>query len=352
MSNQIIRVGIAGFGMSGEIFQAPFLHANPRFAIKKVFERSSEKSKAQYPYVEVVRSFEELLTEDIDLVIISTPNVQHFPMAKQAMNAGKNVIVEKPIAVTAAEAEELVGIAKERQVLFSVYQSRRLDGDFLTVKQLIGDDVLGEILDYEVHYDRFVTSPSSKKWKETGEKGVNILYDLGVHIIDQAYTLFGMPEEVYADFRKHRAESPDFDNFEVILYYGARKAILSAGEVVANPGPHFRVNGRTGSFIKYGMDVQEDALIAGKRPPTEDWGNDLEAYYGTLSLAKAGAIHHQKTQTIPGNYGKYYENIYAVMTTGAELFVKPEEAVDVLKIIEAAEISNREKRRVQLQEVR
>lgn len=348
LNDRIINVGLAGFGMSGEIFQAPFLHANPKYAIKKIYERNSERSRKEYPYAEIVRSFEALLTDDIDLIVISTPNQEHFPMAKCAMEAGKNVIVEKPITISVEQAEMLCEIAKNHKVLFSVYQNRRFDGDFSTVKQLIEDGRLGEILDFEVHYDRFIRTNSSKVWKATGDKGVNILYDLGVHIIDQAYTLFGRPTEVYADFRKLRQDGTDFDNFEVILYYGDMKAILSAGEVVAKEGPRYLVNGRKGSFHKYGLDVQEAALIEGKRPGTTDWGKDLEVNYGTLYYDQDGTIVEEKIPTLVGNYGKYYENIYAALMQGAELLVKPEQAVDVLRIIEAAERSHADKRRVSL----
>lgn len=348
MANQRIRVGIAGFGMSGKIFQAPFLNADERFEIKKVYERSTERSKEEYPYIEVVHSFEELLTEEIDLVIISTPNQQHVPMARQAIEAGKSVIVEKPMAATAKEAEELCKLAKKKGVLLSVYQNRRFDGDFLTVKQLIETGALGEVLDYETHYDRFVQGASSKRWKAEGGTGVGLLYDLGVHIIDQAYSLFGMPEEVYADFRKQRSESVTSDNFEVILYYKNVKAILSAGEVVVMQGPHYVVNGRKGTYIKYGMDVQEKALLAGERPPMQGWGAEVQAHYGSLYRVGEDGIKEEKIQTITGDYGKYYDNIYQVMTRGAELFVKPEQAVEVLKIIEAAQRSQREKRRITL----
>jgi len=345
---RIINVGIAGFGMSGEIFQAPFLHANPHFAIKKVYERNSDRASAEYPYVEIVRTFDALLTEDIDLVVISTPNQHHFDMAKSAMEAGKHVIVEKPLATSSTEAEKLCEIAKDHNVLLSVYQNRRLDGDFLTVKHLIETGRLGEILDYEVHYDRFIRKNSTKVWKSSGGKGVNILYDLGVHIIDQAYTLFGLPTEVYADFRKHRQDGTDFDNFEVILYYEDKKAILSAGEVVLKEGPRFMVNGRKGSFHKYGLDVQEADLIAGKRPLNADWGIDTESNYGTLFYDYEGSIQQEKIRTLAGNYGTYYDNIYQVLTSDAELFVRPEQAVTVLRIIEACEKSQLEKRRIAL----
>lgn len=348
MFNKIINVGIAGFGMSGKIFQAPFLHADKRYQIKKVFERSTNNSQIEYPYVDVVRTFEELLTDDIDLIIISTPNAYHVPMATQAIEAGKNVIVEKPVAASSKEATELCQLAKQKGVIFSVYQSRRFDGDFLTVKQLIADGSLGEILDYEAHYDRFVFGCSSKKWKYETCVGTDILYDLGVHIIDQAYSLFGMPDEVYADFRKQRQESAGIDNFEVILYYKDKRAILSAGEVVAKQGPHYMVNGRKGTFIKYGMDVQENALILGKRPPMENWGRDLEENYGTLYYEQNNSIFEKKIPTVTGNYGNYYDNIYDVMVNNATLSVKPEETVDVLKIIEASQKSNLEKKRIRL----
>lgn len=279
-----VRAGIAGFGMSGQIFHAPFLHADERYQIRKVYERTSKRAEQLYPYVETVRSFQELLGDDIDLVIIATPNPLHFQMAKEAMEAGKHVIVEKPVAVTAEEASELCRLAKKHQVLFSVYQNRRLDGDFRTVRKLIKEETLGEILDYEAHYHRFVVGASSKKWKEKGGRGIGILYDLGVHIIDQAYVLFGMPVEVYADFRKQRKETSDYDRFDVILYYQDKRAVLSAGEVVALPGPHFMVHGRKGSYIKYGMDVQEGDLAAGKIPGGENWGQESPDFYGRLAV--------------------------------------------------------------------
>lgn len=336
MEGKIINVGIAGFGMSGKLFQAPFLNADARFKIKKVYERASDNAKEEYPYIETVRSFEALLGGDIDLVVISTPNPLHAPMAEQAIAAGKNVVVEKPVAATSAEARALCDLAKEKGVLFSVYQNRRLDGDFLTVKKLIEDGALGEVLDYNVRFDRFVKGASSKKWKAQGGKGVDVLYDLGVHLIDQAYALFGMPREVYADFRKQRAESGGIDNFNVTLYYENARAELSAGELVAMPGPHFVVNGRNGTFIKCGMDAQGDALAAGKRPPSDGWGRDEPAMYGTLARVTDGGIAEEKVPTIAGDYGRYYDNIYHALVDGAPLLVEPLDSVNVLKIMEAA----------------
>lgn len=348
MNKRTIQVGLAGFGMSGQIFHAPFISADPRFALKKVYERTTDKAKQAYPDVETVRTFDELLTEDIDLVVVSTPNQYHVPMAIQAMRAGKNVIVEKPVAASSREAEELCRMAKEQGVLFSAYQNRRFDGDFLTVKKLIENGQLGEVVDYECHFDRFVTGQSTKQWKRDGGKGINILYDLGIHLIDQVYALFGMPDEVYADMRRQRPESSGIDNFEVSLYYPDKKAILSAGELVAIPGPRFMVHGRKGSFLKYGQDPQERRLIGGMRPGSPDWGADEESAYGTLASVEENGISQEIIVTEFGNYGRYYDNIYQAMTCGADLLVKPEEALDVLRIVEAAQESQNQKQRISL----
>lgn len=344
MTEIVINVGIAAFGMSGKIFHAPFLNADKRFNLKKVFERTSNKAQEEYPLIQTVRSFEELLEDDINLVIICTPNALHYPMAKQALEAGKNVIVEKPICISSEQASELIELAKGKNLVFTVFQNRRFDGDFLTVKRLIKEGLLGKVVDYEAHYDRFVQNPSSKEWKSKGGQGINILYDLGVHLIDQAYSIFGKPQEVYADFRKQLSFTPDFDNFEVILYYKDKKAILKASQVVANPGPHFLVHGTKGSFIKYGMDPQEENLVKGLRPPIQI-GVDCEENYGTMVTIEDRQRHQEQVETTVGDYAQFYSNVYDTIVNNRKLVVKPEQALDVLKIIEAAILSNKTKQR-------
>lgn len=346
--DKIINVGIAGFGMSGQIFQAPFLDYDKHFVIKKVYERSTSISKEQYPYIEVVRSFEELFGEEIDIVVISTPNAQHFQMAKQALGAGKHVIVEKPVSATVEEAEELMALAKEKGVLFSVYQNRRFDGNFLTVKKIVEDGRLGKIVDYTVHFDTFATGISKKAWKAAGGKGVGKLYDLGVHLIDQVYSLFGMPLEVYADIRSEREESKADDNFQVLLYYADKKIDVCASELVLEKGPQVAVHGTKGSFVKYGMDPQERALICGEKPGSEGFGVDEEENWGVLHTKVDEVEKREKIPTETGFYGYFYDNIYQVLIEGAELIVKPEQSRDVLRIIEAAIQSKEEKRRITL----
>ncbi len=343
---KVIKVGMAGFGHSGKIFHAPFLKINEGFLLKKVFERTSEKSREEYPTAEIVRSFEELLTDDIDLVIITTPNQQHFPMAKMALAAGKHVVLEKPMTTTSSQADELCALAKAKKVLLTVYQNRRLDGDFLTVQKLIAAGTLGEILDYEARYERFVSGKNAKAWKAAGGEGVGLLYDLGVHIIDQAYSLFGLPEEIYADFCKQRPESASFDNFAMVLYYPTLKVTLTASEMVLEKGPHYAVHGRKGSFVKYGMDPQEAALNAGQRPGNADWGQDPESCWGILHLKENGQETREQIKTETGHYGHFYNKLYLALTGAADLMVKPEQSADVIRMIEAAVLSHQEKRRI------
>ncbi|MBQ7473059.1 MAG: Gfo/Idh/MocA family oxidoreductase [Oscillospiraceae bacterium] len=337
--DRIIQVGVAGFGMSAQLFHTPFISSNPHFRLRKILERNAGRAKEAYPGTESVREFEDLLGADIDLVVICTPNPLHFPMAKEAILAGKNVVVEKPVTATAEEAQELLALAKKKGVFYSPFQNRRFDGDYLTVQRLAADGILGEILEYYARYDRFVSGGSNRAWKAKGGRGVNILYDLGVHLIDQAYCLFGMPDEIYADFRKERAESTGFDAFEVILYYEKTKAVLSASEVALNPAPHYVVYGRNGSFVKYGMDPQEEALMRWERPGSADWGSDRPEQYGTLSRVEDGLVKTEKIETEQGNYGRFYDNVYEVLCCGVRQLIDPTDAVNVLKIIETASLS-------------
>lgn len=347
-STHPIRTGLAGFGLSGQVFQAPFISADDRFELRKIYERSSDRAKEAYPDAQIVRSFDELLTDDIDLVIISTPVACHVPMARQALEAGKHVVVEKPAAVSSAEVEELCQLAKEKGVIFTVYQNRRLDGDFRTVQKLISEGTLGEIVDYESRFDRFVQGASAKPWKRAGGDGSDVLYDLGIHLLDQAYALFGMPEEVYADLRKEREESGGTDNIGVILYYPDKKVVLSASEIAALPGPRFAVQGRRGSYLKYGTDPQEPSLRAGARPVDAGFGEDDEEAYGTLRIVSDAGMETQKLPTERGDYGAYYDNLYRAIREDGDLLVPPEQAAEVLKILEAAKKSQEEGRRIRL----
>ena len=336
-----IRVGIAGYGLSGRLFHAPFIAADSRFELHAVYERSADQSKTDYPDSITVRDYASLLDAGIDAIVITTPNPLHVSMAEQAIKAGKHVVVEKPAAITSAEVHKLAELAKEKGVLFTVYQNRRFDSGFLTAKKLIEDGVLGEIVDYRASFDRFAFGTNPKKWKAEGGRGIDILYDRGIHIIDQAYCLFGLPESVYADMRRLREESSGVDSIEVRLNYSSGlRAVLTASDVAAAPGPVIHINGRKGSFIKYGADTQEEALKSGKRPPASDWGADPPDSYGTLIKAGNRELISTRVPSISGNYGAFYDDLYNALTRGTEPAVKPSEAADVLSIVEAAILSN------------
>lgn len=345
---KIINVGIAGFGMSARVFHAPFIDVDPRFNLVKVYERSTEKSKEVYPYVTVVHEFEQLLSSDIDLVIICTPNDSHYSLSKLALLNHKSVIVEKPMTITYQEALELCEIAKEKKVLFSVFQNRRWDGDFLTVKKLIDKGTIGDIVNYESRFNRFVVGKSSKVWKATGGVGINVLYDLGVHLIDQAVTLLGFPKAIYADLRKEREVSGSIDYFQVILFYDSMQVRVYASETAIGRFPNFAVWGKKGSFIKVGTDVQEQALINGMKPNALGFGEDTPENYGTLTVYDNNIITSNVIVTEKGQYQCYFDNIYEVMVHNKELLVKPEFCAKVIRLLELATLSSNESRKIMI----
>lgn len=340
-----IRVGIAGWGYSAKTLHMPFIICDPRFKLCKIYSRNCTQDE-NVPFDTVfVNEFSEILTEEIELVIICTPNNLHYQMAKQALEANKNVVVEKPFAVRSEDARELCLLAEQKELFITAYQNRRFDGDFKTVASILNEGLLGRVVDYECHYDRFVTGRHLKQWKNQKEYGVNILYDLGVHLIDQAYVLFGSPNEVYADFQKQRSETPCFDRFTLNLYYDGLKVILSAGEVVYHSGFHFMIHGTEGSFIKSGMDVQEQNLKKRRLPIDKTWGEDAPRLYGKMYLS-SGEERIVKTQR--GNYGEFYDNVYEVIRNRAGTNICPNEIIDVLRIIELAKESNQKKTRMRM----
>lgn len=348
MQDKVINVGIAGYGYSAKVFHIPFLKANPRFSVKKIFSRRLNPSEIDLIDCQVVHHFEELLSHDIELIVLCTPNTSHYELAKKAIQAGKNVIVEKPLCIKRCEAVELKQLAEEYDVKLTAYQNRRLDGPFLTAKQIIESGILGDIKVYETSFDRFVSGKNTKEWKNNKAEGVNILYDLGTHLIDQAVMLFGKPIEVYADVEHQRLETPDFDAFELILYYPDIKVTLRACELVAEETAHIIIRGTKGSYVKFGRDVQEASLRKGESPSLEGWGEDDKSKYGKTYIRDAVNTFVTDVETVPGNYGIFYENFYDVITGTDEQLVDITDSILVLQIIEAALESAREKKRMEI----
>lgn len=347
--NVKIITGIASYGMSGKVFHVPLIHAHPGFHIKTIVERSRNEVKNRYPEINVVRSFEEMLKDpEISLVIINTPDNTHAEFAHKALNAGKHVVVEKPFTLHKGEAEDLLNLAERKQKVISIFQNRRWDGDFLTVQKIIKNELLGRLVEYEAHFDRFKNHIQAKTWKEEAASGTGLLYNLGSHLIDQALVLFGTPEAVTADIRVLRTGGVIDDFFEVILHYTDLRVMVKSSYLVREPGPRFTLHGTSGSFVKYGLDPQEADLKNGKIPGSPNWGMEREECWGYVNADKGGLHFSGKIETLPGNYMEYYNNIYDVITLGNDLSVKPEDAINVITVIEAAYRSSKEHKTINL----
>jgi predicted dehydrogenase len=344
---KVINVGIIGYGLSGRIFHSYIIQAIEGFKIKKIYTQNpSKKLQAleEHKDVEVVGDLNEILTDkSIDLVIICTPNTLHAELAKKVMKAGKHVIIEKPFTITSDEAKELFVVAKETENLLSVYHNRRFDSDYKTIKEILSSKVLGRLVEFESHFDRFRPEFKDQAWREEDLPGSGLLYDLGSHLIDQALALLGMPHEVYGDLMAQRKGYVD-DAFEVILYYPDLKVTLKAGCLVKEPLPRFILQGTQGSFIKYGLDVQEEALKNGSKPFDATWGVEPQSLWGVLNT-----IHERKTYpSLRGDYRDYYKNIYGAIVHKEKLLVTGLDGFNVIKIIEAAKKSHEEKKRILL----
>ncbi|MEC1288697.1 oxidoreductase [Bacillus mojavensis] len=345
-----IQVGILGYGLSGSVYHAPLLAVLDEYHISKVMTSRTEEVKRDFPDAEVVHELEEMTNDPaIELVIVTTPSGLHYEHALACIQAGKHVVIEKPMTATAEEGENLKKAADERGVLLSVYHNRRWDNDFLTIKQLIDDGSLEDINTYQVSYDRYKPEVQAR-WREKEGAATGTLYDLGSHIIDQALHLFGMPKVVTAKVMAQREHAETVDYFHLTMDYGKLQAILYGGSIAAANGPRYQIHGQHSSFIKYGIDGQEDALRAGKKPENDSWGADDPESYGQLTTVHG---ENKKTETIPsvnGSYLTYYRKVADSIREGAPLPVTAEEGIDVIRIIEAAVKSSEEKRTISLEQ--
>lgn len=341
MKEKIIDVGLIGYGLSGKVFHAPFLDMNPGFRLKSVVERHNSISKKDYPYVNVLKDYRDLLDDqEIELVVIATPNTLHFQMVKDALLAGKNVVVEKPFTPTIIEADELIELAGWKNLKLFVYHNRRWDGDFLTIKRILRYNMLGDFEHFESHFDRYRPELVPGLWRDETLPGSGVLYDLGPHLIDQTLQLFGLPSSVTAIIENQREGSKVDDYFKLILSYEGCEVVLTAGMLVEETTPRFIIHGKNGSFIKYGLDPQEAALKNGEKPGNEGWGMDAEENYGFVTVEFEDEQTEGRIITEAGCYQEFYNNVYDVLVNNAEMDVKPEEARDVIRIIERAFTSN------------
>lgn len=341
-----INVGLVGYGMSGSIFHAPIITKTDGLQLKAVVSSDESKVQRDYPWVKVYQDIYSLLAcKEIDLVVISTPNTTHYEFTKQALMADKHVVVEKPFTVASWEADELIALACNKNRLLTVYQNRRWDGDFLTVKKIMETNVLGKVSTYEAHFDRF-RPQVQQRWREKDLPGSGILYDLGAHLIDQALVLFGKPKAVYADLRNEREGAQATDYFHLILDYLELRVILHSSSLSSKAGARFTLHGDKGSFVKYGLDPQEKQLSQGGKPGDPTWGLDQREYWGQLSTSLNGLSLTGTIETLPGRYQVFYEEMAVAIQSANPVPVLPEQARDTIRIIEYAIQSYQEKRTI------
>jgi len=327
-----LRVGLMGYGFASKTFHAPLIAGTSEMELAAISSSDAAKVHADWPGVQVVADPQALLDDaTLQLVVIPTPNDTHFPLAKAALNAGKHVVVDKPFTVTLSQARELDQLAKAKGLLLSVFHNRRWDSDFLTLKNLLAEGTLGEVRYFESHFDRF-RPEVRQRWREMKGPGSGIWYDLGPHVLDQALQLFGPPVAINVDLAELRPGAQTTDYFHAVLTYPTRRVVLHASMLAAAESARFVVHGTRGSFVKYGLDPQEDRLKSGARPPQEDWGYDMRN--GTVTLADGNGMVEQELLTQPGNYPAYYAAIRdAIAGTGTNP-VSAEEAIQVMELIE------------------
>ncbi|MDN7356240.1 oxidoreductase [Acetobacter senegalensis] len=333
----VIRVGLIGYGFAGKTFHKPLLMAEPRMRITRVASSNSEKVRADLPNITVDAEPAALMeNEDVDLVVIATPNEYHAPLARQALLAGKNVVVDKPFTLTLAQARELVALAARQDRLLSVFHNRRWDSDFLSVKNALASGLIGRVTHFESHFDRF-RPVVRKRWREGNEPGAGLWFDLGPHLVDQALCLFGLPLAVHGDLMKQRDGALSDDWAHVVLEYDRHRVILHASMLVAGGVPRFVVHGEKGSILKRRPDSQEAQLLAGMTPGASGWGHDPDPL-----LAYDGNGSEREIAALIGDQRRYYAGIADALTGIGPNPVSPIQALTVTAVIEAASQSAHE----------
>ncbi|QAV24562.1 oxidoreductase [Proteus hauseri] len=343
-----LNVGIIGYGYASKTFHAPLITTTEGLHLSAISSSDENKVKQDFPDMTVYANSQALLDDpSLDLIVIPTPNDTHYSLASQALAKGKHVVVDKPFTLTLGEAEKLTQQATEARKLLSVFHNRRWDSGFLTVKKLLADKVLGDVTAYEAHFDRFRPTVR-QRWREDAGIGGGLWYDLAPHLLDQAICLFGEPKAITADIAQLRPNAKNADYFHALLDYDNLKVVLHASMLVAAQTPIFAVHGTKGSYVKYGLDTQEDALKTGHLP-TEMYNWGMDPNDGELTtLGESGELATTTIPTLAGHYSAYYDQIYRAITLGEENPVTPAQATAIMRLIEAGEISNRLKQTITL----
>jgi predicted dehydrogenase len=328
----ILNVALVGYGFVGKAFHAPLIANTPGLRLHTVVSSDARKVAADYPGMRVIAGPEAAFADpEVDLVVIAAPNPVHAALASAALAQGKHVVVDKPFTVTLQQAQQVVADAQRAGRIVSVFQNRRWDADFLTVRKLIVDGALGEVVEFHSHFDRYRPAVTDR-WRERDEPGSGLWYDLGPHLLDQALQLFGLPEAVFADIALQGDGAMSADYFNVLLQYPKLRVVLHAGSLVPAPPLRFAVHGTRASYLKQGLDPQEDALRKGGVPAQAGWG--IDPLPGVLRTHATHGMDAETVQGIPGDYVRYYAAMRDAILHGGPAPVTPQQALEVMAMLE------------------
>ncbi len=338
----LIKVAVVGYGLSANIFHLPFILHSQQFQLVAISSSQVQSVHQQYPMIDVYENAQQMIREcAADLIVITSPNDSHFPLAKLALESQRHVLIEKPITSTSQQAFELAELAQKQSLVLSVYHNRRWDGDFLTMKRVIESGKLGKIKVLQSHFDRF-RPEVRERWREKPGEATGIWYDLGSHLLDQALSLFGAPASLTANCKMLRENSQTVDYFQVMLHYTNMEVVLQSSPFSAGPNLRFQLQGTKGSYVKYGLDPQEEQLISGVTPLAPAFGVEPPVNYGIEYIWDEQSLcsESKKLETVPGCYAEFYSQLGFAISSGLTVPVSAIDGAKVIKLIELAILSS------------